>query len=351
MQPDLTILCAVDPEKPAIYDRRFLAGLAALNGPGMHRVQVILVCQRPSSPDLMRLAAHQPYQVEVLYPGHPLNADGYPMWDVLEGMRLAAPRIAGRWVTFAHSEFLYGPGRLKKTMDWLCERQPLLAIGNLRRPIVESRMGGRREAPRENLNLLLLDLIDAGYWQFLADRWHLFTASNWIYWRDEPKPGRCPWQEDIFFADRGWLEALRFAEHGRPQYFQDVYDLVNIGTNILGRHGFPVAIERMPRDINEAVHLPHEKHWRAYTPATRDWFRQHAQRLRGTTHVERQDLWRELETMTDDGSRKRGHVVSDFRRAPGGTVTRWAAEFSGWVQGEGAARLREFENERTRLAA
>lgn len=64
------------------------------------------VCQKDRDPETLRLAARQPFPVDVVFARHPA-ADGYPVWDVCEEARRVWGLLRGEYVTFAHAEFLW----------------------------------------------------------------------------------------------------------------------------------------------------------------------------------------------------------------------------------------------------
>jgi hypothetical protein len=340
--PDLTILLFVDVEKDRQFDRRFFDTLRHLNASAMDHIQVVVLCQRDRDPQLEELVSTLPCDREVVYCEHPKNDAGYPVWDVCAGVRQAWPRVRGEYVTFSHTEYANGPDRIRRTCDWLMSRRPVFAMGNLRR-VVPHRWDWRKRRLDigDEMSLCLTALVDGHYWDFLREQWSLFTGHPWVSWQPQPGPGSPrPWLEDVFFARRDWLEVTRFFHHGGDLPFQDVYDLVGPGLERLCRHKVGPVVWRLDRETHEACHIAHTKCWGSYTAAMRRYFERNRKAYRDTTMI-RWDLW-DAVLKPDGCGAAPGQAVSDFRRAPGGTVTRWCADFSGYLQTGGEEKLREY---------
>ena len=344
--PDLTILLFVDCEKPLTWDCRWFAAVQEMNPTVHDRIQVLVMSQRKSSLSIRRLAEQQPFHVEVIDCDQPRDATGYPVWDVVSAVRDAWPRIRGRYITFNHIEYIHGPGRLANACDWLADRRPLVALGNLRRIVAHTYdWRSRIRDAKDPLNDCFSRLIDECYWAFLQDHWDLFGQAPWIYWIPEPDPESTVWLEDVFFADREWLDTMRFFEHGGCLPFQDVYDLMGLMMVKLERHGLSPPCYRMPRRVHEACHILHDRLWGSYTPAMRQWFQDHSDEFCNTTFG-RTDLWDMVLAPGGCGDETAGQAIDRFRRAPGGTVTRWTLDFSEWLQHDGAERIQEFYQRR-----
>jgi len=350
MLPDLTVLLFVDAEKPLTIDHRWFAAVRELN-PSVHdRLQVLVMSQRQSSYSIRRLARQQPFEVEVVDCDLDRDSTGYPVWEVVRPVREVWPKIRGRYVSFNHIEYIHGPDRLANACDWLAANEPMIALGNLRRIVAHTFDWRKRiRDVHDPLNDCFARLVDDYYFAFLRDHWDLFGQVPWIYWHPEPKPTDTHWFEDVFFAERGWLEALRFFEHGGRLPFQDIYDLVGPVVNKLSRHGLAPLVARMPRSVHEACHVLHDRLWGSYTPAMWQWFQRHAEEFEGTALL-RRDLW-ELVLQPDGcGDERPGQAIDRFRRAPGGTVTRWLADFSGWLQNGGAEEVERYYESREQEA-
>lgn len=342
MQPLLSILLFIDVEKEREFDHRWFSALRGLNPRALDDLQVLVLCQRDQDTALRELIAQQPFRASLHFTNQPRAGDGYPIWDNVAAIREVWPLVEGEYVTFSHAEYVHGPGRLRRTMNWLVDERPILALGNLRR-IIRSSGDFRGYVENENdpMNLLFAALVDGECWSILRDHWGVFSQLPWMYWNPEPLPGKRAWLEDIFFARRDWFTALRWWEHGGKLPFQDIYDLMGPGLERLNRDKLKPDVYRLPREIHEAVHILHRKTWGSYTVAVREWFKRHRREYADTT-MTRWDLWDRI-LMTDKRKQPTpGLVVSDFRRAPGGTVTRWCVDFSAYLQDGGARAVRDY---------
>lgn len=306
--PLLTIVLTLDEEKPIQYDRSFFDALQWSAGDALEDVQVVTLSQRAHSPPYAYVSQC------------PRNKDGYPIWDLLADVRAVWERIEGDYITFHHTEYCWGPGRLRRTLEALDNGQPVLALGNLRR-LVPGGSGRRNMVSHQ-----LVDWLEAGEMDRIARWWETAQTYPWAFWAGEPDPGLTYWREDVFFARREWLDSLQFFEHYRQMPFQDVYDLTGVALGVLRKHDALPSIYQLGRNVCELMHLPHDKTWGGYTEATRQWFLEHHGDWSDTTFV-RQDLWKDV-LEGDNPSR----AVRAFRRAPGGTLTQWQSRFSGWVQ-------------------
>ena len=316
----LTIVLTLDVEKPVEYDRQFFKAMEWSAGEALDEVEVVVLSQRG-----------RPESFPVHLSRCPRNSEDYPVWDLFADVRDVWDRIRGEYVTFSHTEYCWGPDRLRRTLEALrCER-PVLALGNLRRthPVTNGYASRGVDSP---LSRLLLHWLSANQFSHVAEWWDCF---NGFYWLTQQATGRNTWLEDVFFAKREWFEGLRFFERGGRQPFQDVYDIMGTAMQLLTRHHVAPQVIRFDREVCELVHLAHDKCWSAYTPAMRDWFFAHREEWAETTFI-RDDLWRRVLNSAFPGG-----VVRDFRRAPGGTVTNWHSEFSGWLQNGGASTAAE----------
>lgn len=344
MTTDLTILAFVTAEQDPQNDVRFLGAIRELNVSAHGRLQVLMLCQRrqEDEQDLVRLAASQPFDVQVVFPDHPRDATGYPVWDVIPAVRDVWDRVRGRYVSFAHTEYIHGPDRLAGTCDWLLTHRPAIALGNLRR-ITANRgtWATRVRDHKDPLNTCFAALLDAGHWDFVRAQWDLFGILPWVYWHPEPSLSDTHWWEDVFFADRDWLESLRFFSHGGKLPFQDIYDLVGPALQRLGRDNLAPVCPRLSRQVHDSCHILHPRLWGSFTPAMRAWFAEHAEEFAGTTMV-RADLWDVICQPGKPDDERPGQAVDRFRRAPGGTVTRWLADFSAYLNNGGKASVEEY---------
>jgi hypothetical protein len=303
----------------------------------MDDTQIVLVSQHRDSTELREICAEQPFPVEFLEAGHKF-IDGYPVWDVLEEVRLAWPLLRGRYVTMQHTEFLWSPGRLRRTIDWLTAKGLYLAIGNLRRTVAP---GGEPRGSRE-VSDRLTSLLDAGRWDEATPVAESLPTSHWVWWQPERPAGVTAWQEDVFFADREWLNAWKMPFHGGRQPFQDVYDLMGRAVDWLSRHRFLPDIERIPQQFHKSIHLWHPREWGAWTPAMSRHFLADRKSW-GMTALGKATVWRDLIAMR---TQKTGAVnykpVIALRIGQGGTVSRYGNDLKTWLSNGGTPVLRKF---------
>jgi len=343
---DLTILLFVDAEKPITWDHRWFGAVRELNPSVWDRINVVVVSQRKSSDSIRRIAAKQPFRVEVHDVDHPRDSNDYPIWDVCQGVREVWPLVCGKYVSFNHVEYIHGPGRLAKTCDWLRTNRPHVAMGNLRRIVAHTYDWKKRiRDVKDPLNTTFSTLIDDCYWAFLQDHWDLFPQVPWIYWQPEPSVDQTEFLEDVFFAEKEWFETLKFFQHGGRLPFQDVYDLMYPGLLQLETHGLAPPCYRLPRDVHEACHVLHDRAWGSYTPSMRAWFKRHEEEWAGTALV-LWDLWDKILQPDGCGDESPGQAIDRFRRGPGGTVTRWMQDFTAYLAAGGADRLQEYYQNR-----
>ncbi len=342
MNPSLSvILFDVFELEPSYLDSYFKA-LSAWNQDGLGDAQVIVISQRRTTEAAEEAAKR--YNVPALFvpAGHEFVAD-YPIWDVLASIRKVWRDVTGCYVTFNHPEFIWGPGRLRKTIDWLKEERPYFALGNLRRPGSHAAITGQQTSDhnvKELSEVLRLALQDDE--ANAAKIFERMETSWWMFWtQQEQEPGSVRYIEDVFFADKEWLDAWQFTEHGGELPFQDVYDLIKAAmTAILPRHGLDVQCVRTSNDVNRMLHLWHPKMWLSWTPEIRDWFLSDRQRWQGTLYLN-PFMWRMLINVRA-AMPKTYQPVNDLRNGPGGTVTRYRQALDRFMQNGGRPHLEEF---------
>lgn len=334
--PTLSILLFKDVEKAPYFLDYYFGALKEWNAEGLDEIEVLLISQHENSDEFRELALRQPFDVHVIDAGHEF-VDGYPVWDVFEELRLAMPMARGRWVTTHHTEFLWCPGRLRKTLDWLKAERLYMALGNLRRPILPKVDKVWSAEACDDLHRMLA----AGDWTQAGALASDVPTNHWVSWLKPPKPGSTKWLEDIFFADREWLETWRFQEHGGRLPFQDVYDVMGRATDWLERFKLMPDLIRMPAEVNWTLHLWHEKQWGSFTPAMRDYFLNNRD-WRNTAFADK-NLWKALiasaATSKGNGS---GPPVQRLRMGAGGTVSRYGDSMKKWLSNGGQPALREF---------
>lgn len=311
----ITQIVFVDSEKPPEYLERFLN---AAQG-----IQVIVVSQEEDSSRTQDLA--ELHGALFLDAGHPY-VGGACIWDNMESIKRVWGWIDCEYVTFAHPEFLWLPGVIEDTKRWLECHGGLIAMGNLRR--IMSEQGSDYRGNMEEM-LVALDILDSG-----GDISEIPTKP-WAYWRDEPRIRELGWVEDVFFARKDFLDAINFPRHGGQQPFQDVYDLMGTICFVLNRFNIPVDVTRMHRGIGEMWHLYHDRPRSWVCQEVKQWFDDNRETY-WETPLCREDIWERLFCNPSYT------VLTDVRHGPGGTCTRYRAEFSKWLTEGGKDAVREY---------
>ena len=340
-EPTLTIVAVVDAEKDPVYTDWFFTALRQWNRAGLDDTQVLVLCQKPLDPATLLTIAKQPFPVDVAFARHPTVA-GYPVWDVCQAMRDCWPMVRGEYVTFAHTEFLWCPRRLRKTVAYLEKHRPIFALGNLRRlGRPDPSRGGRKFGEKEYGKLK--ELLQAKDYYLAACLLDAAPTAAWVHWLGENRPGPQDWREDVFFVRRDWLDAMEFWQHGDRQAFQDVYDLVAMAILKLGNYGVAPPIVRMPMSVNRILHMWHERHWKSWTPAMRAWFLDSEERWEGTSFT-RSYLWDKLLLAPQNGDVD-GTAINILRWGHGGTVTRFINRLDDWLLAGGLDKMKTYREE------
>jgi hypothetical protein len=337
MACELTILVTADAEKPEMLPRFFFA-IGSLNSAVAGRVQILVLVQGKVSAAMEALAAACACPTVVVAAGDPIAANGYPIWDICAAVRRHWERIEGEYISFAHPEYLYGPDRLPRTLDWLAEHGPTIAVGNLRRPGGRPQHGSERTDDDGGLGDLVRGVVDNGDAECLRRLWPHLRTWHWIFWlAAAPAQG---WHEDIFYARRDWLATLRFFEQDLRQPFQDVYDLMRAAFGRLKERRLAPACPRMPRSVNEVLHLPHSRPRSCFSRPVLNWFEARRAEWRDTALL-RPELWEPfLRPQRRPVACTRS--LQAFRRGPGGTVTRWERAFGNWLDNGGGQAVQEY---------
>ncbi|KKL15847.1 hypothetical protein LCGC14_2501500, partial [marine sediment metagenome] len=264
---------------------------------------------------------------------------GYPMWDVFRAMHEARDLIRGRYEMLVHKETVFGLDYLANAVQWLREAgEPLLALGNLTR--LESWEAYDRlyraysdqdakavEFPLSSrLRALLAGDDVSGIASFLAESPSMAWSSHRSTWYARRKAQR--WLEDIYFARRDWIKAIRFYERADRMICNDIYDVMaDVMETLVACRGNP-AVAWMPRETGCAYHLWHEKRYFQYEEAVRQWFTSDAARWEGTNYLDTEKMKR-CHTSVTTGEFT---AVYRHRRHPQGPVGRYMLEFYPWAQ-------------------
>jgi hypothetical protein len=342
----LTIIVTHPAELDRSYLDRYLRCMAKWNRNGLKDTQLILLMQRSTE-------VIQPQYVginlSVIYPDYEM-VNGYPIWDTMKTVRTLWPQIDGQYVTFDHTEFIWGPDRLENTINWLVKNRPVYAIGNLRRPgtfdeVADLKLSTDTVKRYSDWFTDTLDSGDDACEERAANIFEMMETAHWMYWDSRPqKPGAVSYIEDVFYADKRWLDTWRFAQYPGERPFQDVYDLMGIAFQSLMKLNVHPKCVRMPQLVNRILHLWHPRLWLTWTEEIRQWFASNPVRWAGTRFLDKV-LWDDLIQSRINGWPKDHAPVNNFRRCPNGTVTSYGVAVSTFLQRGGADRLKKFYTE------
>ena len=344
MTPTLTLILFVDVEKPLRMTGRFVESLTRLNAESLPKLQLIVLCQGDQADELTPSFAcdRSGLNWTVLNCGHDM-VEGYPVWDVIEQTRRVWDFVVGQYVGWAHPEFFFAGDRLIRTIRYLEEFRPHLAIGNLRRPGNDPQQWKFPSCSRD-VSDVLARALDRGDFERARDYCEIMPTREWMYWSPLPKPGDSAWLEDIFFARKDWLDAIGFSRDYGPMPFQDVYDLMQVTIEQLRKRALMPRSVRLSQETNLAIHLWHPKGWSSFTPEMRDYFRAHADKYRGTRLIDWQ-LWDRLIACRGAHMPKDEQPVIHLRRGPAGTVTRFALGIAEYLKRGGRETVQQYYRE------
>jgi len=333
--PVLTVLCVIPCELDDSYLRLYREALLRWNREGLAETQIILLPQG-KAPGL---------QTDFEVVSTPFErVDGYPVWDVMRQIRAAWPCVRGQYVTVDHPEFLWGPGRLDKTIAWLRGYRPIYGLGNLRRAgsLEEVTSLQARDLSQEP-SLWFMQRLQAGEWDEAARLFEWLSTMHWMYWcptglRTPPRPGTSDWIEDVFYIDKAWLDAWGFTRYDNEMPFQDVWDVLQVAIRTQQLYGVQFECTRMPMDVNKLYHLWHPRMRNNLTPKMRDWFLAQPQRW-GQSAFSDPDLWACL--IARDNA-----AVRRLRFGGRGTAATYRAAVSRWLDAGGVEIMQDFFRER-----
>lgn len=322
--PDLSILIFQDAEKSSQYLNDYMGALHHWNEEGLAKSQIILITQKQTTDEAQQICKRNCIEATIMKSDN-FYVGAHPIWDVMADLRKAWPKISGDYVTVNHSEFIWCQSRLAKTIVWLKANKPYLSLGNLRRP-AKDRVPRPRWRPgncdRRISEPLALSL-KRGDWQRASRIAEILPTLIWPLWKANIyKFGECHWSEDVFFADRRWMEAWKATEHGGELPFQDIWDLMGAAIKRMAAQQLEPTIIRMTESVNRIIHMWHPKNYKSWTPEIRDWFLGDPKRWQGTQFI-RPQLWQRLLQLRDEKNTNDQYAKYDLRRGPGGTLTRY----------------------------
>jgi hypothetical protein len=319
MTPLLTIILTSIVERPVPYMDSFLRALSAWNADALDKIQIIIVKQEKDDPlPGLMLLPHRDLPITIFEAQHD-SVEDHAIWDTLAEWRGLWPLVKGRWVTAAHPEYIWLKDRLGKTIAYLEENQPKIALGNLRRldytfnGIKPSRYADDGMAVTKKL---IKEFNPANFETVASSQWNCWLGKYVSFGKD------VEWTEDVFFADKAWLDSWHFLDHNDHMPFQDVYDVMGA---VMALTKFK-PVMRMPLNINKIIHLSHDKACYWVTPPVRDYFLQHP-KWQGTPFAD-EKLWNDL----IERDKNRNYVTVDFRFKEGGTVIRYKDAFNKWLE-------------------
>jgi hypothetical protein len=357
---ELSIILFEDSEKPERYLRDYMESIKRWNREGLDQSQMILVTQKKSTATAEAACKSAGVEAEIVksdceYVG------GSPVWDVMADLRKAWPRVKGNWITINHTEFIWCRDRLVRTIDWLKRSRYYLNLGNLRRPAMdqEKRLIGRKVVavrPKwrpgncdRGISDGLSILMERKKWDQAAEVADRMPTVMWPLWKAPIYQfGRCRWTEDVFFADRRWMENWKALDHGGELPFQDIFDLMGAAYGRMQAKKIEPRIFRMEEKDNRIIHLWHKKNYLSFTEEIRDWFLKDPERWKGTQFMN-PGLWDRLFKFRNEADRSDAYAKYDLRRGPGGTLTRYEEAMKIYLQNGGTAKLMEFYRKHGRL--
>jgi len=282
----------------------------ALSANDLSGVQVMLLQQAADGSYARKLADRQPFDIEIFESTGEV-VDGIRLWDVMADLKAMRPKMTGEYLLYIHKEFIAEPDYFARSLAWLSEHGPELAMTNLMRLGTPEDIDRRTTSSCKFESAKIKRALTAG---------RPFPAVNclpWVFHR-EPKPGE--WVEDAFFVKLGWLDEISFLEHADRQLFQDVFDIVG---EIVKVTGTPAA--RVPE--GRLYHLWHKKQYCHFTDAVIGHFVSNRKRWAGTCMADAV-LMRQIQYYLKSPTGHRKNPIALFRRNAFGTVTRYMEAFN-----------------------
>ena len=340
MNPLLTVI-VIDPvELDVKYLRLYFQSLINWNLTMLNDVEFVVMTQKRLVDEFVWLLSEEMTNLTIMLVKHDWVGD-YPVWDVVAELKQAWPYVHGKYVTVHHPEFIWHDGTLSRTLNWLNEKRPYMAMGNLRRigSMKDAKSFSKEQCIKE-MSDELFSLMGNGYWLQAERLIAIMETTTWMYWFKEQRPGLATYMEDVFFADREWLDSWKWLDHGGRLPFQDIWDLMYVAMcTEFEKHKIAPAFVRMPRNVGEMIHLWHKKQWGSWTLEMRNYFLSDRERWQGTSFLN-EELWNKLISIEDSVSLA-NRPVGALRNGVGGTVMRYGAALSEWLQSGGAEQVKQ----------
>ena len=306
-RPYLTVVIVRDAEKdPRLLD--YCLAALALND--LSDTQVIILDQ-----SIGQAAPSAVFPFEVQTCGCP-TVGHVRLWDLCRCMRAVMPKVRGKYLMLWHQEFIPEPTYLEKSIAWLREHTPDVALSNLMRLGSVADIDKRVTSSSKPESTKLKRAISTGDRARIEAAMAKVKCLPWIY-RRTPHPGQ--WAEDVYFARSDWLRELRFFEHADRLIWQDVYDLMGEACRVTG-----VSSPRVP--VGRLYHLWHPKAYPQYCEDVRQWFAANPDPWEGTYYAD-ESYSRLIEKYLADPLAEHLNPIVRFRRGPKGSVARWLAKF------------------------
>jgi hypothetical protein len=296
--PTLSMILVVNVEQDIKYLSYFLKSMGVFNAPALAsgEVEFLIISQRRRSEEIFKLLGDFPFPVDVVHAKHDF-VGAYPIWDVNEELRQVLPLLYGKFIAINHPEFLWLPGRLQSTVNYLKNHpNEYLVLGNLRRPGDRKRIEKEHPGHVIESSLQLMDLLDSDKFVDLAVVSETVDTCSWMFWSPEPTFGDdVPWLEDLFFISPAFIQVTNLFDHGGRLPFQDVYDLVAAAVLVLDKHHLTPKMSRMDFATNKVLHIHHPKTWGSWLPEVRDYFLNAPEEWCGTLFLDK-GLWSKYAT-------------------------------------------------------
>ena len=342
--PTLTLVVVDDAELDADYLATYIGSLRELNADALDDVHVTILSQRPRAANALRLAAEQPFPVDVIHARH-ICVEGYPLWDVHGSMRRLLPWIRGKYLSIQHAEFFWCAGRLAKTIAQLRQVEPTIALGNLRRPGVRGQIQPGDKSNRcskADSDPVWEAACDSDF-RLAGELAESMRTVRWAWNCDDEPEGWTRFSEDVLFLQTDWLREMEWYEHEQGLWFQDIYDVIRVAWKDLRLRNLAPDCYRLSRETHQQFHLWHACEFRCFTDPIRDWFLARADQ-KPKAAIGRRELWDALQSGMFVAGNQSAPVVQ-WRYEGGSTTARWLDGFCRWMSNGGTAIATKYKGQ------